>query len=156
MSTTDEGTASDSDTVAAPDAPPHEGEDWFLQTIVAYANVGFEIGLTLMVGGLTVSGVLISGKKYFEELGESVRAAKSQSPEMMNTLAETWSSFSRIYEKPEGASDDWLLPPASYIHLRSAYVFAPGAGHLPTGKGTLWRGRVAAVDGFAIGNLTVS
>src|SRR5580704_6528111 len=53
-------------------APTHI-HDWFLASLISWANT-FELeqGITLSVGGATVSGQLISGRRYFEELAETV------------------------------------------------------------------------------------
>lgn len=41
--------------------------DWFLQKFVSLANtIGLSCGITLFVEGAMISGMLISGKRYFE------------------------------------------------------------------------------------------
>ncbi|WP_205478567.1 gas vesicle accessory protein GvpU [Sphingomonas arenae] len=139
-------------TAEPPSASP--SEDWFLQTLVEYANAGLELGLTLMVGGTTVSGILINGKKYFEKLSAVVREVDGGNNEVMQTIADSFSDLGRIYDRPDDAAEDWILPPASFIHLKSAYVFTPGGGSLPNGEGVLWRGRINSVDGFTLGLLS--
>lgn len=45
--------------------------DWFLQSLVNMANTdSLQIGITLQVSGLLVSGVLVGGKAYFEGFAE--------------------------------------------------------------------------------------
>lgn len=132
-----------------------ENQDWFLEGIIENViNHGVDIGITLSVNGAIVSGILISGKKYFEELSEMM-AKHSQNPgDIMGALAEGWKSYTVIYEKPEDAPEDWTPPRAAYIHLRDARYFAPGQAPIPTNMGVLWRGKLSEVDGFSIGNMS--
>ena len=44
-------------------------------------------------------------------------------------------------------------PSPSFIHLRSAKIYAAGQRPLPT-TGMLWRGKISSVDGFTIGVLS--
>lgn len=61
---------------------PDEGKDWFLQLLVDAVNgTTSEIGLTLQVSGLLVSGTLVSGDKYFEGFAEALAAAKADDKE---------------------------------------------------------------------------
>lgn len=131
-------------------------QDWFLtQMIETVINRGVEIGVTLTVGGSVVSGMLISGKTYFEELGELLTGASKAEGDVASALGEAWPAYAQLYEKPEGAGDDWIEPPATYIHLRNAYYLMPGSGSLPGKPGMLWRGRISSVDGFSIGNINM-
>ena len=44
--------------------------DFFLENLVNSASFGMSMGITLSVGGILVSGMLINGKQYFELFGE--------------------------------------------------------------------------------------
>ena len=56
--------------------PPDAQQDWLLQSLVNMANVSeLEIGITLQVSGLLVSGILVGGKKYFEGFAEDFAGA---------------------------------------------------------------------------------
>lgn len=130
--------------------------DWFLQsTIENIVSHGVYIGVTLTVKGIIVSGMLISGKKYFEELSKDMKAASRQEDDMSDTLAKSWQQYTAIYEKPEGASDDWQPLPVGYIHLLNARFYAPGQSPIPTNQGILWRGKLSSVDGFSIGSFSI-
>jgi len=99
--------------------------------------------------------MMISGKKYFEELSD-LMAQNSKAPgDVQAALSEAWKSYSVIYEKPEDAPDDWQPPRVAYIHLRDARYFAPGQSPVPTNTGVLWRGKLTEVDGFSIGTMSV-
>jgi hypothetical protein len=129
-------------------------------------NSDIEQGIRLTVGGATISGELISGKRYFEELaasimkgpvtvghpGERVEVDTAAADAFKSIIAESYKFWTRIYDKPEGAPDDYAPPPPKFIHLRKAIWIYPNGKVMPTG-GVVWRGRLSAVDGFSIGRL---
>lgn len=110
------------------------------------------MGITLTIGGACVSGQLISGRKYFEELGATMRAASTKAGDAAETLGNAWEQFKEIYEQSATGEDEGVLP-AGYIHIKDARFFAPGHPPLPNGGSFLWRGKISSVDGFAIGQL---
>jgi hypothetical protein len=66
-------TAEDDETRAGD--PPHD-YDWFLFQLVEWANqFDIEQGITLAVGGAMISGQLISGRRYFEEVAAFLMSA---------------------------------------------------------------------------------
>ncbi|HVT36067.1 MAG TPA: gas vesicle accessory protein GvpU [Nevskiaceae bacterium] len=136
----------------APGAPrfEHASPDFYLRELVTIVNkTGLTFPITLWVGGSVVSGYLIGGADYFEELGSSLEtffaSAKVDDPmSIANSLVEP---YRKHYE--DIPDED---PPPTYIHLRNARVFAPGQNPMPS-VGTIWRGRLSRVDGFSFGNL---
>lgn len=130
------------------------GKDWFLQSMIeTVINAGVEIGISLIVDGIIVSGILISGAKYFEELGESLKQASEADGDIQSIMGESWKGYKAIYDKPEDAAEDWSPPSASFIHIRKARFFSPGQQPIPGGTGVLWRGRLAAIGGWSLGML---
>nr|WP_288356451.1 gas vesicle accessory protein GvpU [uncultured Pseudomonas sp.] len=131
-------------------------KDWFLSMLVKIANNGpGEFGVTLNVGGSIISGMLISGRKYFDEFAKQFATPfrgeneDSESPSIEATLKQ----FGQIYDKTENEeTDDKENNPVSYIHLRDANIFFRD-GTIPTNQGVLWRGKLSSVDGFSLGNL---
>ncbi len=124
--------------------------DWFLQSLVDMVNVSdsFEFGITLHVQGSIVSGILISGRKYFMSLGQALRDSKA------DFFGEWVESFGDIYPSQDQEDNDEKprnLP--GYIHLRDAKVFGAYDTPIPSNEGVLWRGRINAVSGFNIGQL---
>jgi hypothetical protein len=112
---------------------------------------GLEIGITLHVSGVIVSGLMISAASFFDHVGKQI--AESGTAAEAADRAEFGSIFTGIAdlirEGAEGDDEDGGAVPA-YIHLRAATVHAPGAGDcLPA---ALWRGRTAHVSGWSIGN----
>lgn len=89
--------------------------------------------IILTVGGILISGTVISQKQYLQLLGggvilEIIEAAKSR-----GELSET-------DEFPDDESND-------FIHLANAKFFVSGQSSL-FNNGALWRGRIDAIDGF--------
>ncbi|SIQ75323.1 hypothetical protein SAMN05880590_1079 [Rhizobium sp. RU35A] len=131
--------------------------DWFLRsTIENIISQGVEIGITLTVNGVIISGMLIGGKKYFEELSKTMKAASRAPDDISDALGDSWKQFTAIYEKPEDAPEDWQPGPVGYIHLKNARFYAPGQAPIPGNQGVLWRGKLSSVDGFTIGSLSPS
>lgn len=129
--------------------------DWFLQSIIEVVIAhGVEFGITLVVGGSVVSGILISGKKFFEEIGNATLAMSEIEGDIQSVLGNGWKQYTSIYDAPKNAPDDWQGPPTGFIHLKDARFFAPGQQPIPTRQGLLWRGKLEAIDGFSFGNFS--
>lgn len=111
---------------------------------------GLEVGITLSIGPTMVTGQLCSGKAYLEGVAKDFEDSGKGKPGQ--PIAETFAEAVRAFaEKAYGPERDDR--PVSYIHLRDARHFLPGAqGGLPT-KGTWWRGKLSSVDGFSFGVL---
>jgi hypothetical protein len=93
-------------------------------------------GITLSVGGAVISGILISDRQYFEQLA-------------IETHTEAFSSLGDY--KPENIEHI----PLNYIHLKDAKIIN-GATAIPSSGGRLWRGKIASVDGFSLGTLSIN
>jgi hypothetical protein len=152
---TEKTNGTDGDLTAVQAVEEINSHDWFLQTTITNViSLGVEVGVTLTVRGVIVSGMLIDGKKYFEELAETVRAASGQPEDIADTLAESWKQYTSIYEEPEDAPEDWQPAPVGYIHLKNARFFAPGQDPFPAHQSFLWRGKLSSVDSFFLGNVS--
>ena len=124
---------------------PIAEQDWFLTSLVSIVNkFDLQPSITLFVGGLMVSGQLMSDKRYFEELGRRWDAALGgrigESPP--EEFAEPFKDGAASPETP------------SYIHLQGARMSIPGVRSSRSSEPIYWRGRLSAVDGFFIGELT--
>jgi hypothetical protein len=125
--------------------------DWYLQNLVALVNdTPIEFGITLFVGGVTISGQLVSGKKYFETFAKEFSDAYPGSAETQENLRQAFASHAAIYDRKDG---DEVAPPPHFIHLINCRCFSPG-GVLPSNRGVLWRGKINAVSGFSLGTLS--
>ncbi|HXI84701.1 MAG TPA: hypothetical protein VNL17_11505 [Verrucomicrobiae bacterium] len=100
--------------------------------------------ITLCVGGLLVSGVIISHNRYMELLADGAILKH------IDSAMERLSASKESRPGSEEPRDDEV----EFIHLASAKFWHPGSHqNCPGGNGVLWRGRVDAVDGFFLGEL---
>jgi hypothetical protein len=125
-------------------------------------NPGWEIGLTLHVNGVIVSGLLCSMISFFEEQAEIIRQpGQAETAEGRLWFAEVfdsvvneikgWADAKHVDEEKGEETGAALGDLPAFIHLRAATVHAPGTDAvLPE---VLWRGRLDHVSGWSIGNL---
>jgi hypothetical protein len=120
--------------------------DWLLQWFVRVASqANLEVGITLSVRGHLVSGLLISPQAYFTLLAEQFAKPFADAG---SSDAESIRALVRGFDETTSNEDD---PAAQYIHVRDARVYTGHAGPFSP-DGMLWRGKVAAVDGFSLGH----
>src|SRR3954447_8277113 len=138
-------------------------DDWFLGRIVALANKEIELPLTLCVGGLLISGISISQRRYFEHVAEHIRSG-SGFGRVREVLAESFATYpdqlsktiaQRLRQSPEG--EDPVEAKRLEEEVASMYIHLADVGTLSSSgeyinlAGAFWRGRIEAVDGFWIG-----
>ena len=135
-----------------------QSPDDLLGAMIALAEGGLEIGLTLTVSGTLVSGIVISGKKYHELLaglfqeGFAATAYPAGGDLLKEGLLERAES---IYGQGRIHADDDPNRVRAYIHLRNVRMFVPGGEHYfdpQRPAGIAWRGRLASVNGWSLGN----
>ena len=124
--------------------------DSLLSAFAQIANDhAIEFGMTLQVGGVLVSGTMVGGPTYFKLLNEALATAKgTNADELAARLIE---GLSRASDKIYGAD----APPnliTTYIHMRDVDLY-DAAGNSSVSRLSLWRGRLARVDGFFLGTL---
>lgn len=125
--------------------------DFFLQNLVGFANdIGIESPVTLHVGGFLVSGIVISGAKYFEEFSK-IYGAGFADAELGREIAGSLATLKKIYDRSDKPDDP--SPPPTYIHLKNCRMFHNSGGPVPNNGSVLWRGRLSCVDGFSLGTL---
>jgi hypothetical protein len=121
------------------------GADWLLQLLgfIAIESADTEIGLTLNVGGLVVSGLLVSPHRFFKSVAQDTLGTEAGLGDflvktMENAYSDTFSGESVIY-----------------LHLDQAQIFMPGQPPLPGDRTMLWRGRLSEIDGWSFGSFSV-
>jgi hypothetical protein len=100
---------------------------------------GLEFDITLSVGGMLISGVMISSSEYFKLFGDQMRARtvpelQDEMTRAFTSLAESAQNAVREREREEEiwqslgeAPEDVFMP--RYIHLKETKIFlAAGAG----------------------------
>ncbi len=133
-------------------------QDWFLEVLVDQVNgTDNAIGMTLMIGGLLVSGDMVSGHKYFEGFAkEYVGALNIADSEVADRVKSSLSGPGQKYlqSRAEQESDTVVPPiPIAFVHLRNARIIHPGGPPVPANRAVWWRGLLKSVDGFVLGKL---
>lgn len=149
---------------AAPDSSStrtKSNADWFLQLLVKLVNGKDDIAfpVTLNVGGVMISGEIVSGHRYFEGFAKELREGffgtdSEDGSDMESSIRKLGNIYTQNLPEQEREEDE-LLPP-NFIHLRNARVFHPAGKPIPDNKGVWWRGRLEAVDGFILGTLSAN
>ena len=135
-----------------------ESVDVMLQTFSYMANqFGIGFGVTLNVGGLLISGTIISRQEYLTYLASSIRQGIKDSEWNEEARAFLEETFLEPLEMPVNKDKPFVLRDISYVHLKNARVFHQSGRPIPSGDdGFLWRGRINAIDGFSLGQLSYS
>lgn len=107
------------------------------------------IGVTLNVQGITVSGLLISRKKYYDEVYNVISLHSSDS-EGWKLLFEDMKKFLPRNEDEWDLTDDVMG--ITVLCLKDA-KYLIGAEPIPVSGPALWIGKIESVDGFMIGTL---
>lgn len=127
-----------------------------LESLVMYINLldTTEIGVTLHVKGVVVSGLLISSRSYFNLLVKGLEQTAQNVDPAESGGHLTFAEFFRISLKDQErlrdeyrTSEKLPLRP-HHICLRQATSFTPSEQI----RQNLWRGRLTAVDGWSLGN----
>ncbi len=132
-------------------APATPSADAFLQFLVNLVNNGSQlesIGVTLQMGGMLVSGSIVSGADYFDRFAANF--SDSLGALDANTRSGVRASLAElgdVFRVPQPVD-----PLPNYIHLSDALFFAADGTPI-AGQPTLWRGRTSSVDGFILGRL---
>ncbi|TDV54623.1 hypothetical protein EC919_104362 [Pseudomonas graminis] len=125
--------------------------DWLLQWLCAFINdTNLRVGITLTVGGSIITGTLIPHQDYFERL-----AADFSSPFAKTSEENRAAIHERILSFHVPLDPSAVPTPVQYIHVDNARVHTGGSQVFPD-KGTLWRGKISAVEGFVLGELNTS
>lgn len=137
--------------------------DPFLALLVRFMNghPGNEMGVTLHVNGVIISGMMCSMSSFFDEQADVIRRSSSgRSAEDIEDFAKAfdWLSEQSLTQSGDDQAKDGEVDETEaaesdlpeFIHLRAATVHAPGTDAvLPE---TLWRGRLEHVSGWTLGN----
>lgn len=128
-----------------------KGRDRILTDIVELVTIGVEVGMTLSVGGLLASGVVISAKTYLVESAAKVRSSVPSNVGEM--IAGYFERQVAAHEKPANVPANYRAPPPKYTHMRSPTFIAPN-GATSTVTDSLWRWKLSEVDGFSLSQIS--
>ena len=142
-----------------PEAVRPPRSDHILQVFVGHANDHhIELSITLQVGGVLVSGTLIGISRYFELLSEQIRSANG-SKVLAEAIADGFAQVAKsmdeeavvVSEKETESESVERAPLPNFIHLRDVRFSGPSLDSSGVNRNLLWRGGVAAVDGWFLG-----
>ncbi|RZM78704.1 gas vesicle accessory protein GvpU [Leptolyngbya iicbica] len=111
-------------------------------------KTSIELGITLNLDGLLVTGFVISQEAYFEQLTQGIRETKAD--DEMKSLLE---DFLTELKEPiiKSTAEKATFP--RFIHLRDAKLYPSEGKGMPSLGSTLWRGDIDSVSGFCLGEM---
>jgi hypothetical protein len=111
-------------------------------------KTSIELGITLNLDGLLVTGFIISQAAYFEQLTAGIRETKAD--DEMKAMLE---DFLTQLKQPivESTADQGVFP--RFVHLRDAKLYPSEGQGMPSLGSTLWRGDIDSVSGFCLGEM---
>lgn len=167
--------------------PPDSGfwqePDFLLSDLISMLvnRSGIQFGITLMVRGMVVSGVLVGEREYLAELSKYFQdqakdaikevmatATKKEVREMLKEAEEAW-DFTYLTEdvyqdeeadekeEDEDDEDEFGLPPPDFseirhLHLKDVEIVFPAPGlEFFQSRIPTWRIRLTSIDGWLVG-----
>ena len=129
--------------------PLARGIDKTLDALRKVAEFASNVPITLSVSGGIMTGMLISGQKYFEQIADRMERAQHSKGTNATVvdIVEGWRALARelgSLPPAEEASQD-----SDYLHIEGAKIIS-GAKTFPA-DGMLWRVRISDVSGWSIG-----
>jgi hypothetical protein len=132
-------------------AATHLAPDELFERLVHLTNTtDLEIGVTLHVNGLVITGKLISGATYWSSSARDLRERSVGSRDLVDAMAQSMEKLAVEYRDTLAEEAD-SHPMTAFVHLKDARTVTPKGG-IPR-SGAFWRGRLASIDGFTLGEL---
>jgi len=108
--------------------------------LVDLAEKGIELPVTLFIGGAVVSGILVSGRVFFDGIGSQLETiGTGVDTEIRSVIADALRTSGWAYDAPAEHSPFTGEQLALYL--------------VPTSGEFWWRGRLSSVDAFSLGTL---
>lgn len=131
--------------------PQFAAADWFLQHLVSHVNdKPVELPITLQVGGMFVSGQLVSDARYFEGIAGDSAHGLAAHPEIAESVRKSFIAVGPAIQRTD-SNNAAPGPAPHFLHLQNARFSGASAMHTDQAEGIWWRGRVSEVDGFSLG-----
>jgi hypothetical protein len=125
--------------------------DELFERLVHLTNTtDLEIGVTLHVNGLVITGKLISGATYWSLSARDLRERSVGSRDLVDAMAQSMENVAAEYRDTLAEESD-SHPMQGFVHLKDARTVTPKGG-IPR-AGAFWRGRLDSIDGFTLGEL---
>jgi hypothetical protein len=119
------------------------------------SSAALEVGVTLSVRGLLISGVAVGWRAYYKGMSAYLRSAArgSDAEKVAGHIASIFDGLVQQQDTAEESNPILKDSPPSFIHLRDARVLL-GSESVPRQQGMWWRSRLSEIDGFTVGTLT--
>lgn len=111
---------------------------------------GVEMGITLLVKGVWISGDIISGKTYYESLAKSLGSYQEGS--VAESIADYFKGTADIFYKNTEGQDDYVIP-NNFLHLKDI-TQNNGSGRMAVMNNAFLRVKVEEIDGYIFGKST--
>jgi hypothetical protein len=126
-------------------------DDFLLEWLAYHAEHGFNMPITLAVGGVIITGELVTEDQYFEGISHLFTDEESQEfyRSLPNALDE-----GALRQLDEGADPQEIQErreemKRDFIHLRDTYILV--GGEFSHFERVFWRGKLSSIDGFWLG-----
>lgn len=128
-----------------------DDKDYLIQMFVHLANEGIQTDITLMLGGSVITGTVIGGKQYLDELAKLYSGAGGNADDgTKKSISEGLVDMKSLYDNLDSNS-----PPPSFIHLKNIQVFNGTNNGILNSETSLWRGKLSSVDAFVPGRFSL-
>ncbi|UTV87502.1 hypothetical protein KDX00_03080 [Cobetia amphilecti] len=127
-------------------------DDLLLSGLIAMAESGATVGVTLYVNGSVITGELVSQKNYVKEIVRSLRSSMEHAfQENSGTILD---ALNTVGDMPNGSpKEEGEAVEFEFVHLSRAQCIQ-GGNWVPS-NGIPWRGKLSAVDGFMVGQMSL-
>lgn len=118
--------------------------DWLLESYIRSLNgTNADMHITVLMDGFLVSGLLVGGNRYFQQILDRYLADGSEDLE---------TSIKQLQSRIDKYVDDRFKPeiPIEYFHMVDATFHHPIGQGIPS-KGVSFRGKIKRVSGFYFG-----
>ena len=135
-------------TIPPPSA--HDNQDILFQDFVGRVNDKEDgrVSVTVFMGGMILSGVIIPGKTYFEEMSKAMPPTQNENGEEGFNM---FSTYIEAYSKGTKFIDD-----IKYFHMRVSKIWGAGIASISLDEASTLpiRGKICDVSAFSLGTWT--
>ena len=139
-----------SDVLAGTEPTVHDGLFQVLVAGVNRSDCDDGLSVTVLAGGMMISGFLVSPQVYMRGLAEHWKSIGDCSEAGGRAVDDIAANFLKNMSDAAAAPDDGTRMMPKYFHLRDA-AFWGGGARTGNASAKWWRGRMRDVAGFTIG-----
>lgn len=129
--------------------------DLWLQMLVSFAEQKVRVSVTVLSGGMLISGMLCSTSEYFDAISASM------SDGLETALGDSGTGIAASIKNMGDIDADKIpIENLRFIHISEPSFFNQSRDPIVTkvinGPSVVWRGQISKVDGFTMGTLQLS